>query len=327
MMQGYRRSADKNIVICSADIAATLAFSLLTSDLRIELFYKIKMAHSTILSRIKHLGAAPFTATMSESEPLKIWSNSEKYLSLIISQHGGSADADFCICDSNRSVAIITTSGLLYLYRLVFNTVSKNIFLEDSPAKKRSFEQKVSAVLESPNRMEMPYFSALIIGKQAHFHLIKLETLASVQIVAIDTGPFGGAVGMGFCEFTIWSDMDPREIQLPESHREYFESLRLTVFQELRKELTQYKLGPNGLVEQGMYSRCASLSGKSVLAVDSHVEAFKMRYVDAKGLRVHIKAEKIVEIEALETERDNSVGQEEGGAEISEKVEESNTRN
>jgi hypothetical protein len=270
---GYYRSIDKKFVLCSADIAGRVSFSILTQDKRIELSYKNPQAHYNAISRVYPLGKSPFVATFAPNEPVKIWNTVDKYLSLIINQFKVNSDLDFCLCDNSQYAMIIGAGSNLESHKLEYTNVSKNVFDLGVLAKRKVLQSSPTNVqyrLESPNRIELPYLSLLVAEEETNTIQVFILSLGTLETLAVKSaGGFTLLKQPGLYSTDLANFKDVGSLEYIDSWEEYYSNVRVLLYDQIKGDLLTYKLETRGAIE--LDQRLPSIgcySGKPVMVLD-----------------------------------------------------------
>lgn len=269
----YRRFNDKKYVVCSADISGRLCFSVLTQDNRIELQYKNNQVHFSLIKRIIPLGKSPFVATFAENEPIKIWNTSEKYLSLIINQFKINSDQDFCLCDDSNYTMTINRSGKIECHKLEFTNLSKNVFDQGVTISKKVVQippSKFKMVLESPNRIELPYLSLLVSNEDNCSMQVYILHMQTLDILALKVG--GGFPLLnqpGLFEVCLVNFKNVYLLEHIDSWQEYYQNVHVIMYDHIKGDMFTLKLGDSGQIEDDQKMiYIGAYSGKPVMHID-----------------------------------------------------------
>lgn len=269
----YLRFIDKRYVVCSADVSGRLCFSILTDDNRIELQYKNNQVHFNPIKRMIPLGKSAFVATFAENEPIKIWNTSEKYLSLIINQFKINNDLDFCLCDASSYSLTVNRSGSVECHKLEFSNLSKNVFDQGVVISRKIVQDlplKFKMVLESSNRIELPYLSLLVANEvdcSLQVYILHLQTL---DILAVKVGGgFPLLAQSGLFEIDIQNFKNIQLLEYIDSWEEYYQNVQIILYDHIKGDLHMLRMTDRGQIEEDRkLIYIGAYSGKPVMHID-----------------------------------------------------------
>jgi hypothetical protein len=288
-MIGYKRSIDSKSVFCSADVSGRVSFSILTEDLRIELAYKIENAHFNRIKRILPLGKSPFVATFSENEQVKIWNAYEGYLSYILNQYKISLDVDFCLCDDNRFLGMVSSQGVVKLYGVEFNANSKNVYCPGLVVERKVAETvnpRTKFVIECSNRIEIPFLSVLMWEEGSvglTMFILQLRTLETEKI------RIGGGLHWlrepSLATLELMNFKTRKDLEVIDDWEEYYTGVKTLVYDQLTGALAKLGQVSNAsIAEEERFSRVGCYDGRVIFVLDmsDNVYPHTAYFVDQK---------------------------------------------
>lgn len=289
-MAGYRRSIDKNQVLCSSDMSGTVSFSVLTEDMRLELGYKVPQAHFGPVKRLLPIGKSPFVITFVEEEPIKVWNTFDKYLCLVVNQYRVQPDVDCCLVDDNRYIGAINVAGVFEMHSLEFANNTKNILAEATGQKKKFGDLKPHSskiIIECANRIELPFFSVLIVdeqqGMQLHIcHITSLDTVM-VKVGGLDAL---GIVTPSMCDFQVQNFKNVKKLERYDQWEEYYSNVKVLAYDPVSGDLIRCGeiLPARAELKEQMRSKSIGTHmGRPIFLVDLSKNPPTTYLVDIKG--------------------------------------------